>query len=65
MSVNGKYKNFTIDDVFQVADRFGIGEAKQLIIQIREAIKSWPIFAKKAGLNKQEIARVGKLHLLF
>jgi len=65
MSVNGKYKNFTINDIFEVADRFGIGEAKQLIAETREVIKSWPIFAKEAGLNKEEINRIKKLHILF
>jgi serine/threonine-protein kinase HipA len=65
MSVNGKYKDFTTEDIFEVADRFGVGEAKQLIVQVREAIKSWPTFAKEAGLNDEEINRIRKLHILL
>ncbi len=65
MSVNGKYKDFTLDDMFAVADRFGIGEAKQVAEDIRVAIKAWPSFAKKAGVNQQEIDRIGNLHLLL
>lgn len=63
MSVNGKYKAFTIDDLFAVADRFGIGEAKLLINDVRVAIQAWPSFAKKAGVNQEEINRIAKLHL--
>jgi serine/threonine-protein kinase HipA len=65
MSVNGKYNNFTANDIFEAANRFGVGEVKQLIIQVREAIQSWPIFAKKAGLNNKEINQIKKLHILL
>jgi serine/threonine-protein kinase HipA len=65
MSVNGKYKDFTLDDMLAVSDRFGIGEAKTIIDQVRDAIKNWPSFAKKAGVNSTEIDRIKKLHLLL
>jgi serine/threonine-protein kinase HipA len=65
MSVNGKYAGFEKDDFQEFADRFGIGEAKMIMKNIREAIKSWPSFAKMAGLNEKETARIGKLHLLL
>ena len=65
MSVNGKYKDFTVDDMLAVADRFGIGEATRVIDEIRKAIKAWPFFAKKAGVHPKEIKRIGNLHLLL
>ncbi len=65
MSVNGKYRNFTEKDVFLVADRFGIGEAKSIIKNVKQAIKSWPRFAKKAGVTQKEINRIRDLHLFF
>ncbi len=65
MSVNGKYKNFTAEDIIAVADRFGVGEAKELIRQVRDAIQSWPVFAGKVGLDKKEIKRIQDLHILF
>jgi serine/threonine-protein kinase HipA len=65
MSVNGKYKDFTISDMTAIADRFGIGEAKSVIAEIRDAIKAWSTFAKNAGVNKNEIERIKNLHLLF
>lgn len=63
MSVNGKYKDFTIGDFLAVADRFGIGEAMRVIDEIKKVVQLWPTFAKKAGVNQQETDRIGKLHL--
>lgn len=65
MSVNGKFKNITADDIMQVANRFGVGEAKQLIVQVRNAIKLWSKFAKQAGLGIDEINQIKKLHILL
>lgn len=65
MSVNGKYKNITADDIRDTANRFGVGEVNQIMSDIRDAIKSWPAFAKKAGLENQEIQRIAKLHILL
>lgn len=65
MSVNGKFKSITVADILEVANRFGVGEAKQLIEEIREAIQLWPTFAEEAGLSKNEISRIKKLHILL
>lgn len=65
MSVNGKYKNITVDDIRETANRFGVGEANQIMSDVRDAIKSWPTFAKEAGLKKEEIQRIAKLHILL
>lgn len=47
MSINGKYKNFTLDDMMTVADRFGVGEAKNVIDEVGGAIKAWPLFLQR------------------
>lgn len=65
MSVNGKYKGFTADDMIAVADRFGIGEVKTVIENVREAIKKWPSFAEKAEVDEKEMRRIQQLHLLL
>ena len=65
MSVNGKYKGFTQDDLLALADRFGIGEATRVIDEVRSAIKAWPTYAKKAGVTQKEIERIRDLHLLL
>lgn len=38
LSVNGKRKDITDDDLFAVADRFGIGTAKRVVGEVKEAI---------------------------
>jgi serine/threonine-protein kinase HipA len=65
MSVNGKYKDISVADVMAVADRFSIGEATSIIKTVRNAIKNWPSFAAKAGVEQKEIKRIGKLHVLL
>jgi serine/threonine-protein kinase HipA len=65
MSVNGKFKDFSRQDLQKVADRFGVGEASSIISEVRGAIQSWPSFAKKADVNQKEIERVGRLHLVL
>jgi serine/threonine-protein kinase HipA len=65
MSVNGKYKDITREDILEVADRFGVGEARQLITEVKDAIKSWPDYAKQAELHKDEIKRIKNLLILL
>lgn len=59
LSVNGKFKDFTTGDLLEVADRFGVGSAPRVLVRVRDAIRSWPKFAKEAGIpakRTQEIA---------
>ena len=65
MSINGKYKEFTLDDLLSVADRFGIGEASSIIEAFRKVIKHWPSFAKKAEVNQKQVDHIKRLHLLL
>lgn len=64
MSVNGKFKGITEDDLLAVANRFGIGSAPKVLKQVREAVKSWSDFAAKAGVSAQQAKHIGKQHLL-
>jgi serine/threonine-protein kinase HipA len=50
MSVNGKFKDFALEDLLEVADRFGIGTARRVIDQLQIAINSWPEYAGQAGV---------------
>ncbi len=65
LSVNGKYKDFTITDILTVADRFGVGETQKIVKDVKDAIKAWPDFAKEASIDKNEIQRIGNLHILL
>lgn len=65
MSVNGKFKGHTEDDLLAVADRFAIGSAQTVLRQVRDAVKAWPDFAARAGMGTQQAAEIGKQHLLL
>lgn len=65
MSVNGKFKDITRDDLLVVADRFGIGAAPKLLKSVRDAVAAWPDFAKEAGLNNADRSRIRKAHILL
>jgi serine/threonine-protein kinase HipA len=56
MSVNGKFKDFDVDDLLAQADRFKVGTATAVIERVREAIRMWPTFAESAGLPEHEMA---------
>jgi serine/threonine-protein kinase HipA len=63
MSVNGKFKDFTQDDLLAEADRFAIGTAPRVIDQVRQAVLSWASFATRAGVSARELERIRALLL--
>lgn len=63
MSVNGKFKDITIQDLLAVADLFNIGEASLIVSQVRSAVKEWPSFASKAGVSQNIINKIANLHI--
>jgi len=65
MSVNGKFKDFTEEDLLFEADRFSIGNARHIIEQVRSAVADWPRFAAEAGVDAKEAERIRKMHLLL
>jgi len=58
MSVNGKFDDITRDDLLVEADRFGVGRPSDLVKEVRDALASWPKFAKEAGLSDSASRRV-------
>ncbi|WP_150430000.1 type II toxin-antitoxin system HipA family toxin [Dechloromonas sp. CZR5] len=60
MGVGGRFSGITQADCLSVADRFGIGPAKQVIRQVKAAIDHWPEFAAQAGVEADEIGRIGR-----
>ena len=65
MSVNGNFADISRDDLMAVADRFGIGTATTVLMDVSNAVSSWPDFAKRAKVSEPEIARVKEHHVLF
>lgn len=60
MGVGGRFSGITQADCLSVADRFGIGPAKQVIRQVKAAIDHWPEFAAQASVEADEIGRIGR-----
>jgi serine/threonine-protein kinase HipA len=60
MSINGRFKDFTQQDLLAEANRFGIGTAAQVIEQVRAAIKRWQAFAQQAGVPTQQAQHIEK-----
>ncbi len=58
MSVNGRFKDITRDDLMTVADRFGVGGARALLADVRAALESWPAHSGAAGVPAAEQDRV-------
>lgn len=62
MSVNGKFKGITREDVMSVANRFAIGTAGKVIKQVEEAIGGWSELAENVGIDPSEIVRIRSDH---
>jgi serine/threonine-protein kinase HipA len=58
MSVNGKFKEITREDLLVEADRFGVSRPGDLLKDVRTALESWARFSEQAGLNNSASDRV-------
>lgn len=63
MSVNGRFKGFTVDDLLVEAERWGVGSAPRVIREVRQAVMGWPEFAQKAGVSEAAMAHIRGLLL--
>lgn len=52
MSVNGKTENITFLDLWEIADRFNVPNATEIIEKILDSVAAWPTFADQAGVPK-------------
>lgn len=53
LSVNGKRKNITKDDLLVVAKSMNIKKAERIILQINDQVAQWEKFANMAGVSKK------------
>ena len=58
MSVNGKFRDITREDLLAEADRFGVRRANDLLADVRGAIENWNDHADDAGLSAASADRV-------
>ena len=59
-SINGKYDNFTKDDLLGIAKTFGIKKANVIFEQVLEAVIQWPKVAGEIGIHKERIQYISK-----
>lgn len=64
MSVGGRFKNFNRADLLKIADRFGIGSAKDVIEDVVQAIANWPMYAAQSGVPDDLARQIQGFHLL-
>ena len=65
MSVNGKFKGITREDLLAVANRFGIGTAKKVIQEVNEAVSNWMGFARETGVDHNEALKIKGHHIIM
>ena len=65
LGVNGKFSGITRADLLAVAERFAIGTASKVLIQVAKAVAAWPDFAHQAILPEREIMRIKAHHVLL
>jgi serine/threonine-protein kinase HipA len=62
MAVNGRFRDITAADLLAEADRFGLGEGKAILAEVRAALARWREFAHEAGVAAAEVERIAALH---
>jgi serine/threonine-protein kinase HipA len=58
MSVNGKFKDISVNDMLIEAERFGIGTAQQVIDEVRNSVLRWSDFASEAGVSAEQTKHI-------
>ena len=61
-SINGKYDNFTKDDLLEFAKTFGIKKANEIFEEVISAVNQWPKIAAEIDIPKEKIKYI-KNHL--
>jgi len=57
-SINGKFDNFTRDDLLSLSKTFGIKKANHIIDEVITAVNKWPQIAKEIDIPKKEIENI-------
>lgn len=60
MSINGKQDHFRRDDFLLFGKQINIRKADQVIDEVQEVVKKWPVFASEAGVKEAKQAGIQK-----
>ena len=58
MSVNGKFRDITLDDFRALGDQHEVPALRSTIDDVNDAIDHWPDFAKEAQVDTETTRRV-------
>lgn len=65
LSINGKRKDITKEDLLIVAKSMNIKKANQIIQQINDIVLKWATFAEEAKVKNDFIEQISKSHLIL
>jgi serine/threonine-protein kinase HipA len=64
LSINGKTRDITKQDLLKVGKEMGVKQAHSIIETTKKVVAQWPTYAKQTGVSAKQIAAIGKTHLL-
>jgi serine/threonine-protein kinase HipA len=65
LSINGKRKDITKEDLLHVAKSMNIKKANQIIQQINDVVSKWSTFAEEAKVKNDFIEQISQSHLFL
>jgi serine/threonine-protein kinase HipA len=65
LSINGKRKNITREDLLAVAQSMNIKKANSIIDEISETVTKWNTFAAQVKVDEKLQRAIGKAHLIL
>ena len=64
LSVNGKTKDFTKNDLLKVGKEMNVKHAKAIVEKVLGVVKKWSVYAAKTKVKSIQIKNIGKTHLI-
>lgn len=65
MSVDGKFRDITLNDMLAIAERFSIGKAQTILKQVKAAVLTWPELALENGVTEKETEEIRRHQHIF
>ncbi|MDZ7642057.1 MAG: type II toxin-antitoxin system HipA family toxin [Desulfurivibrio sp.] len=62
MSINGKRDHFTLSDLIAVGESISLPRPGEIVKEVTEAVRNWPVFADEVGLNKDRTEEISRYH---
>lgn len=66
MSINSKRDGITVEDLRRVSEVASMkrGRAEEILVEVTDAVRSWPELAFDAGIGESRIDKIGAAHRL-